>query len=231
MICTTATARKPLNGPDDSAGITIADIEARVAKLKAGWPEGATLQETSALFAMLKVGSSVNRLVWFTKYDRTFVYDLVEALRRTGKLMTGIPSATFVLSRCLGSEELIEAITGSPARLPESCHQAVFAPPSTAPRKGVKRMSANPTDGPVAPTPAHQSEASSQCWCGREANHRGLHKTKGKTIPPSPPIGQSRPSFWFSVTVKTPDGEYKQEGTSRAKMDAAMGIVGQMLGD
>jgi hypothetical protein len=164
----------------EAGGIAIADIEASVVKLRSGWPDGATLRDIATVFAMLKVGSSVGRLRQFTGYDSKFIYDLVEQLRRHGKLMTGAPSARFVLSQCPGAEELIEAITGAPACVPDESHQAAFAPPSTT-SKGARRMSTTPSAPEIVPVAQTESKPDTEsCWCGREPkNHRGLHREGG----------------------------------------------------
>ncbi len=148
--------------------ITIREVEVELTRLRPNWAAGVELRELALLFAILKVGQSTQKLVWFTDYPATFVINLVEELRQRGKLFTGL-SPQFVLSQCPGSEDLIAVVTGARPFVP-----------TTAPVKPIIRLA--PVQPVVKekvmskPNPTPDAE---NCWCGRPARHRGVHKRQG----------------------------------------------------
>lgn len=148
--------------------ITIGDIEVALTKLRPHWAPGVEPRELALLFAILKVGQSTQKLVWFTQYPATFVINLVEELRQRGKLFTGL-SPQFVLSQCPGSEDLIAVVTGARPYVP-----------TAKPVKPVIRLAPTPAikeetmSKPKPEPPA--TETAESCWCGREARHKGWHK-------------------------------------------------------
>src|SRR5262245_60639648 len=106
----TSLSRVPIER-DKPTGATIDEIERRILELL----PGASLNARRSFglpFAILKQGSSVQKLQWFTSYDMDFIRESVEALRSRGLLYTGTLSTQYVLSQVPGSEDLIERITG-----------------------------------------------------------------------------------------------------------------------
>jgi hypothetical protein len=103
-------ARTPIErGHADS--ITIDEIEDRIREINPDLSLDG-VRTASLLFAILKQGSSIQKLEWFTKYDQKFLRQGIEWLRSRGLLFTGALSAQFVLKNVPGSEDLIERITG-----------------------------------------------------------------------------------------------------------------------
>ena len=93
-------------------GITFREIEDALLELQ---HPATSLEERRAaclLFAILKQGSSIQKLQWFTSYDLDFIRESVEALRSRGLLFTGTLSTQYVLGQVPGCEDLIEKITG-----------------------------------------------------------------------------------------------------------------------
>ncbi len=107
---TSSLDRRPLrNGAP--AGVTISEIERRVAEI---FPR-ASLDERrrlAMLFAILKEGSSLQKLQRFTSYPMELIRESVERLRSAGLIFTGTLSTQYVLDQAPGSESLIEEITG-----------------------------------------------------------------------------------------------------------------------
>lgn len=102
--------RRPIARGADQ-GVTIEVIEGRVAEI---YPETALndRRSLSLLFAILKQGTSLQKLQWFTRYDARFIGERLDALRDRGLIFTGALSPRYILSQAPGSEELIEKITG-----------------------------------------------------------------------------------------------------------------------
>lgn len=168
------------------AEIVIGDIESRVLALKANWPDGAEMRELALLFAILKVGESTQKLQWFTHYDPKFIINQVHQLRCHGKLFTGL-SSQFVLSQLPGSEALIAEITGARPFVEAPKPKLTLAPtPQFQPE--------------VKPMPEEKSTLkpdAENCWCGREARHKGWHrgqspKTNKVAVKSAPAIADKR---------------------------------------
>lgn len=147
--------------------ITIRDIEVELTRFRPNWAPGVELRELALLFAILKVGQSTQKLVWFTQYPATFIINLVEELRQRGKLYIGL-SPQFVLSQCPGSEDLIAVVTGARPFVPAPAKPIIRLAPQ-APAIKEESMS-------EPKTPKTEPES---CWCGREAKHKGLHRGQG----------------------------------------------------
>lgn len=233
----------------EPAGITIAEIERHVEALRANWPEGAQLHELVMLFAVLKEGTSMIKLKWFTKYDDHFIRFFVEELRQHGKLFTGTVTAQFILSQLPGSEGLIEAITG--VRPVSLTNRASVAPPIQKENLMSTKLTG---DGPVRSVeednpPDSQCPRSAQCTklakhFGRCATGKAAKAARAKPpvkavgYAPKPESAQavkpaataSASTFQFTVFCKVDGEEYKAEGTSHAKLQSAMATVDRMLG-
>jgi hypothetical protein len=104
-------------------GVTINEIECRILELFPGASLDAR-RSLSMLFAILKQGTSVQKLQWFTLYDLDFIRERVEALRSRGLLFTGTLSTQHVLGQVPGSEDLIERITGQKVIAQTQTHRA-----------------------------------------------------------------------------------------------------------
>lgn len=110
MIGTQTAHRAPTHAAP--LGITIAEIERQVLALRANWPLEAELRELALLFAVLKEGSSIGKLMQYTGYEKRFISGMTEDLRQHNKLVTGVLSEQFLLKMLPGSEQLIAEITG-----------------------------------------------------------------------------------------------------------------------
>lgn len=154
-----------MTAQQSQSDITIGDIEVELTKLRPNWATGVEPRELALLFAILKVGTSTQKLVWFTGYPAPFIINLVEELRQRGKLFTGL-SPQFVLNQCPGSEDLIAVVTGARPFVP-------------APAKPIIRLApAQPIKEESMPEPK-ETPRTENCWCGREARHKGRHEGQG----------------------------------------------------
>jgi len=151
--------------------ITIRDIEVELTRFRPNWAPGVELRELALLFAILKVGQSTQKLVWFTQYPATFIINLVEELRQRGKLYTGL-SPQFVLSQCPGSEDLIAVVTGARPYVPTAEPVKPVIRRALAPAIKEESMSKPKPEPPATDT-------AENCWCGREARHKGRHRGQG----------------------------------------------------
>src|SRR5262245_38499108 len=95
-----------------ASGITIREIEAEIAGLYRDTLTAGEVREKAFLFALLKQGSSLQKLEWFTGYPMDFIRDRVEKLHAAGRLITNTPSAQYLQNQVAGCEALIERITG-----------------------------------------------------------------------------------------------------------------------
>src|SRR5262245_48207559 len=188
-------SRRPVERSADE-GVTIAEIEKRVSEL---FPVASfeAMRAYSLLFAILKQGTSLQKLQWFTLYNMDFISQRVEALRSAGFLYTGTLSTQYVLRQLPGSEDLIERITGqrivsetithkAPAGYPweKNLQPPPIAPPAppVAKTNGKEKpmnigINGAADEGDVQ-APAQQTcEKSSSC--GKPANHMGRCKGDG----------------------------------------------------
>jgi hypothetical protein len=177
-------------------GVTIDEIESEVSQLCHGLVEGDELRATSLLFAILKQGTSLQKLQWFTRYDMAFIGERLEALRSAGLLFTGTLSTQYVLSRVPHSEGLVERITGQKVVLQPIGHKApagydwernLKAPPVSPPappvahsiRKEKSKMSAE-INGAAGAAETESDQAQVTCLktpgCPRPAGHNGICK-------------------------------------------------------
>jgi hypothetical protein len=145
--------------------LTIKDIEAELLKIRPNWIPGAELRELALLFAVLKVGQGLQKLVWFTGYEATFVVRMIRELQQHGKLYTGL-SVQFVLTQCPGCEHLIEKVTGAP----------VAPKPALALAPKPKEITMSTKSEPET---VETAEPKKNCWCGREMKHKGHHRGQG----------------------------------------------------
>lgn len=154
--------------------ITIGDIEVELTRLRPNWAPGVEPRELALLFAILKVGQSTQKLVWFTQYPAPFIINLVEELRQRGKLFTGL-SPQFVLSQCPGSEDLIAIVTCARPFVPTPQIKPVIrlAPAPVITQEETMSKSKQTVVAPSA------TETKENCWCGREARHKGQHRGQG----------------------------------------------------
>ncbi len=152
-----------MTAQQSQSDITIGDIEVELTKLRPNWATGVEPRELALLFAILKVGTSTQKLVWFTGYPATFVINLVEELRQRGKLFTGL-SPQFVLSQCPGSEDLIAVVTGARPFVPAPVKPVIRLAPAQPIKEEI--MSKEST-----PTPAACCKRNT--WCVKESGHRG----------------------------------------------------------
>src|SRR5688572_18684285 len=106
----TPSRRPPERG--DSDGVTIAEIEREVSRLFPDLTAGDDLRAKALIFAILKQGCAIQKLQWFTRYEREFLFDQLEKLRAAGRLFTGQLSIQYVLKAVPGCKDLIERITG-----------------------------------------------------------------------------------------------------------------------
>lgn len=183
---------------EGAGGVTIKEIEDRVAELCPAVPPE-TMRALSLLFAILKEGSSFQKLQWLTSYDMDFIRERVEALRSRGLLYTGTLSARYVLSRVPGSEDLVERITGqrivpepdTARRAPLGDWQKNLVRPAVAsstPRLAAKPINRiNRKDEPMNTVTAvngaaepENDQAQATCLrtpgCPRPAGHNGICK-------------------------------------------------------
>lgn len=96
----------------DQNEVTIEYIENELLARKSAWVKGAELRELALLFAILKEGDSIRKLLAFTSYDSRFILGFTEELRARGLLFSGLGSQ-FVLRQCPGTEDLIAIVTGA----------------------------------------------------------------------------------------------------------------------
>jgi hypothetical protein len=95
-----------------NVGITMREIEAEVAGLYGDTLSVMQVRDKAFLFALLKEGSSLQKLQWFTGYEIDFIRERVEGLRAAGRLITNTPSTQYLQNQVAGCEALIERITG-----------------------------------------------------------------------------------------------------------------------
>jgi hypothetical protein len=191
--------RRPMARGDEQ-GVTINEIESKVGELQPDWPE-ATRRRASLLFAILKEGCSIQKLEWFTKWDREYLLCQLEALRSRGLLYTGNISIQYILREVPGSEDLIERITGQKAVTQPITHRAPagydweknlqappVAPPVVHSNRKEEQMNiainagAEAGGGQVGVETCRKSEA-----CGKPDGHTGRCAGQGGSV-----IGRSK---------------------------------------
>ena len=128
--------REPIERETPAGGITIREIEAEIAALYGETLSVAKVREKAFLFALLKQGSSLQKLQWFTGYEMDFIRERVEGLRAAGRLITNTPAPQFLQYQVPGCEALIERITG----------QRVVPPVNAAPRFAIVVAESNPKE-------------------------------------------------------------------------------------
>jgi hypothetical protein len=133
--------------------VTIREIEERLTALNPSWSQD-DVRIASVLFAILKEGTSTQKLLAFTRYSSEFLLNHVEYLRQRGLLITGTLSTQFVLNRCPGAEDLVERITGQ---------RIVKETPMNEEANGHAALNAGLCDRP---------------GCDRPQGHSGHHKGK-----------------------------------------------------
>lgn len=130
---------QPSNRSTDG-GITIREIEAEVAGLYRDTLSAMQVREKAFLFALLKQGSSLQKLQWFTGYEIDFIRERVESLRAAGRLITNTPSTQYLQNQVAGCEALIERITGQ---------RVVPMVNAAAPRLAIVVAESNPKEKPM----------------------------------------------------------------------------------
>lgn len=168
----TPLQREPVKRAADG-GITMREIEAEVAGLYGDTLSAMQVREKAFLFALLKQGSSLQKLQWFTGYPIDFIRERVEALRSAGRLFTNTPSTQYLQNQVAGCEALIERITGQ---------RVVPMVNAAAPRLAIVVAESNPKEESMDATTAVNGAAEitdfhSTCTktpdCTRKDRHTG----------------------------------------------------------
>jgi hypothetical protein len=234
--------RRPIGRAADQ-GVTIDEIEYRILELL----PGASLEARrsfSMLFAILKQGTSLQKLEWFTGYEIGFIRERLEALRSGGWLFTGTLSTQYVLGQVPGSEDLIERITGQriaarPVTAPPAplgdWEKNLVKPPaasSSTPRPAAKPINRNreekpmPTEvmnGASAETDAAATEPTclKTPGCPRPEGHNGICKgqkmKRRDGAPKAPQAKASKRKVQPAAAAVTPAKSYTD---ARAHMTA-----------
>jgi hypothetical protein len=164
------------NERETDGGITMREIEAEVAGLYRDTLTANEVREKAFLFALLKQGSSLQKLQWFTGYEIDFIRERVEGLRSAGRLITNTPSTQFLQNQVAGCEALIERITGQ---------RVVPMVNAAAPRIAIVVAESNPKEEPMDTTTLVNGAAEIEDFrptcgkteeCGKPAGHMGRCK-------------------------------------------------------
>jgi len=223
---------------DTPTGVTIDEIERRILELLPG-ASLSVRRSFSMLFAILKQGSSVQKLQWFTEYDMDFIRQSVEALRSGGFLYTGTLSTQYVLGQVPGSEDLIERITGQKVITNTNSHRAptgyqrerqLKAPPAPpvdhsdiSHRKEEPMNTATVVNGAAEPESDQPQETCLKTpGCPRPAGHNGIcrgQKMKRRRAPAAKAKPASAPG---AKTAKAaPANSHKPQPVSALTATAA----------
>lgn len=229
MIGTQTAQRAPTHAAP--IGITIGDIERQVLALRANWPLDAELRELALLFAVLKEGSSIGKLMRFTQYDKLFISAMTEDLGQHNKLVTGTLSEHFLLKMLPGSEQLIAEITGGR--------------PVTAPKENPLKDESfdDPDNHGDDADPLPPLRCVKDIRCSKANNHLGRCKTtatpsraaKAKQIVKTMnetmmhPADASEPSLFFTLSCKVGGEKYEATGDELGRLKKALATVEGML--
>jgi hypothetical protein len=208
---------------DGAGGVTIDEIESEVSRLCPYLRSDEEMRAKALIFAILKQGCAIQKLLWFTKYEREFLLVQLDNLRADGQLFTGQLSVQYVLKAVPGCKDLIERVTGQrivaepatarPAPLGD-WEKNLVRPPvaSSTPRpaaKPINRKEEKPMNNEVvngaaaAPEPAGVEPTCLKTpGCPRPAGHNGI--CKGQKVKRRAAAAKAKPAKTPRVKASKP---------------------------